>query len=179
MKTYQKVFIATSIDGYIADKNGNIDFLQMIPNPDQNDMGYEKFMNSVDAILMGRKTFETILDFDIPWPYQKKVFVLSNTLDNLDNFTMNQVEIVNGSLKNILNYIAKQGYMTLYIDGGKTIQTFLEEDLINEMIITIIPVVLGGGIPLFGSLSKTLPFSCKKTELFLDSIVQNSFERNK
>jgi dihydrofolate reductase len=74
-------FIATSLDGYIADKNGGLDWLHSIPNPDQNDMGYELFIKHIDALVMGRTTFETVCNFDIDWPYSKPVFVLSRTLE--------------------------------------------------------------------------------------------------
>jgi len=80
MNRTNSVFIATSLDGYIADRNGKIDWLNTIPNPDNNDMGYTEFTKGIDALLMGRKTFETVLGFDGDWPYNKPVFVLSNKL---------------------------------------------------------------------------------------------------
>ena len=80
MKGRNTVFIATSLDGYIADINGGIDWLHEVPNPDNHDMGYKTFTSQIDGIVMGRTTFETVCSFDIEWPYQKKVFVLSNTL---------------------------------------------------------------------------------------------------
>jgi dihydrofolate reductase len=80
MENKNLVFIAKSLDGYIADKDGGIDWLHSIPNPDQIDMGYNKFIDRIDAIVMGRKTYETVCGFDIPWPYTKPVFVVSNTL---------------------------------------------------------------------------------------------------
>jgi dihydrofolate reductase len=69
------VFIATSSDGYIADKNGGLDWLNTVPNPENNDMGYEEFNRGIDALIMGRKTFETVMELDIPWPYDKPVFI--------------------------------------------------------------------------------------------------------
>ncbi|SHJ20520.1 dihydrofolate reductase family protein [Aquimarina spongiae] len=80
MKKTNKVFIATSLDGYIADKDGGIDWLHAIPNPDNIDMRYNEFTSQIDALVMGRTTFETVCGFDIDWPYSKKVFVLSNSL---------------------------------------------------------------------------------------------------
>ena len=80
MEKRNKVFIASSIDGYIADKNGGIDWLQSVPNPDHDDMGYNSFINEVDALVMGRNTFETVCGFDIDWPYSKPVYVLSRSL---------------------------------------------------------------------------------------------------
>ena len=171
------VFIATSIDGFIADRNGEIDWLHSIPNPDNEDMGYNELTGRIDALVMGRKTFETVCGFDMDWPYTKPVFVLSDTLDNIPKKYENNAQLVQGTLKEILEQIHKNGYHRLYIDGGVTIQRFLKEDLIDEMIITIIPMVLGGGVPLFGDLSEVLRFECIHSQVFKNGIVQNHFQR--
>jgi dihydrofolate reductase len=174
-----KVFIATSLDGYIADKDGGIDWLHEIPNPNNIDMGYTSFMSEVDAIIMGRTTFETVFGFDMEWPYLKPVFVLSNTLTSIPSELSGKVTIVNGALKDILSQIHEKGHHKLYIDGGRTIQSFLEEDLIDEMTITVIPTLLGAGSPLFSNLSGRLEFDCTETTIFLEKVVQNHFKRNK
>lgn len=148
MKPQNKVFIATSIDGFIADKNGKIDWLHSIPNPEGNDMGYNTFLSEVDALLMGRVTFDTVCSFDIEWPYEKPVFVLSNQLSEIPKKYQDKAFLVRGSLTNVLESIHVQGYMRLHIDGGSTIQSFLREGLIDSMIITQIPILLGGGTPL-------------------------------
>lgn len=173
------VFIATSLDGYISDKNGGIDWLHSIPNPDGDDMGYTNFMSSVDALVMGRTTFETVCGFDMDWPYVKPIFVLSNTLSEVPEKAKGKAHIVNGSLSGILEKIHQQGYQNLYIDGGKTIQGFLKEDLINEMVITIIPTLLGGGTRLFDELPNPLNFECVETKHFLGKVAQNHFRRLK
>ncbi|WNB17918.1 dihydrofolate reductase family protein [Marivirga arenosa] len=172
-----KVFIATSIDNFIADKNGNIDWLHSIPNPDQDDMGYQQFMNGVDALLMGRNTFDTVSGFDIEWPYEKPVFVLSNSLKQIPDELSGKVELLKGGLNSVLNTIHNKGYSNLYIDGGKLIQSFLKEDLIDEMTITKIPILLGEGVSLFSSLEHSLNFECINTKIYLNSIVQNQFKR--
>ena len=179
MEKKNKVFIATSIDGFIADKNGGIDWLHAIPNPDNIDMGYGEFMAQVDALVMGRATFETVCGFDMDWPYSKPVFVLSNTLSRLPKEYEGKAEQVKGSLKEILEKIHNTGYHRLYIDGGRTIQSFLKEDLIDELTITTIPCILGGGIPLFTELPNTLDFECVESRLFLDKVVQNRFIRKR
>jgi len=171
------VFIATSLDGYIADSNGGIDWLHATPNPDNIDMGYLDFMAQTDALIMGRTTYETVLGFGIDWPYTKPVFVLSTTLQTIPENLKGKVELVNGELKSVLVHIHSKGYKNLYIDGGSTIQSFLREDLIDEMIITKIPILLGGGIPLFGELKQPLNFACTSSQIFLDKIVQNHFVR--
>lgn len=174
-----KIFIATSIDGFIADKKGGIDWLHSIPNPERNDMGYFDFTSGIDAIVLGRLTFETVCNFDIDWPYQKPVFVISNSMSTLPEKYIGKAELVKGTLKEILENIHRKGHFSLYIDGGKIIQSFLKEDLIDEMTITIIPYLLGGGIPLFADLPKRLEFECVDSRMFLGKIVQNYFVRKK
>ena len=174
-----KVFIATSIDGYIADKNGSIDWLHTIPNPDNIDMGYGEFTSQIDALVMGRTTFETVCGFDMDWPYQKPVFVLSNSLKHIHKEYEGKAELVNGTLSEILKKINKKGCYRLYIDGGRTIQSFLKEDLIDEMTVTIIPYLLGEGIPLFTELPSRLEFECVDSKIYLDKVVQNHFVRRK
>ena len=172
-----KVFIATSIDGYIADKDGGIDWLHSIPNPNGDDMGYAAFMEEVDALVMGRNTFEIVCSFDIDWPYTKPVFVLSASLNDIPEKASGQAFIVKGALTNVLNDINSKGYQDLYIDGGSTIQSFLKEDLIDTMIITQIPILLGGGVSLFGKLERPQHFECVETKHFLGKIQQSRFEK--
>ncbi len=179
MEKKNKVFIATSLDGFIADKNGGIDWLHSIPNPDNIDMGYGEFTSQIDALVMGRNTYETICGFDIDWPYQKPVFVLSNSLTNVPEKLKEKVILIKGSLKEVIKQIHENGFYRLYIDGGKTIQSFLKEDLIDEMTITIIPWILGSGIPLFNDLPKRLDFECVNSKIYLEKIVQNYFVRKK
>ena len=179
MEKKNSVYIGTSLDGYIADKQGGLAWLDSIPNPEGVDMGYNAFMSQIDALVMGRNTFETVCGFDIAWPYQKLVFVLSNSLTELPDKFKDKAQLVKGSISEVLEQIHQKGYYRLYIDGGVTIQRFLEEDRIEDMIITIIPVLLGGGTPLFSELSKPLDFECTATKRFLNSIVQNHFKRRK
>ena len=171
------VFIAKSLDGFIAGKNGELDWLHSIPNPDNDDMGYLQLMKEVDAIIMGRITFETVCGFDIKWPYEKHVFVLSNTLQSVPSELNDDVTLINGSLEQVLNQIHQKGYHNLYIDGGSTIQNFLKEDLIDEMRITTIPILLGGGFPLFGDLDHPMQFEHIESKVFLNQIVQDHYKR--
>ncbi|MFT6850685.1 MAG: dihydrofolate reductase [Sphingobacteriales bacterium] len=173
------VFIATSLDGFIADKNGGVDWLHSIPNPDNIDMRYCEFTSEIDALVIGRISYETVCGFDIEWPYNKPVFVLSNTLTSIPEKLKDKVFLKKGPLKEILSEIHTLGYNNLNIDGGQTIQSFLKEDLIDEMTITIIPYLLGGGIPLFGELQNRLGFKCVETQIYLDQVVQNRFIRNR
>jgi dihydrofolate reductase len=174
-----KVFIARSLDGYIADRKGGLDWLHMVPNPEHKDLGYEDFIKGIDAIVMGRVTFETVCSFDIEWPYDKPVFVLSRSMDLVPEKYRDKAELVNGSLPGILDQIHKKGHRRLYIDGGGTIQSFLREDLVDELIITTIPILLGGGSPLFGVLPKELEFEHVSSALYLDEVVQDTYRRKR
>jgi dihydrofolate reductase len=177
MNAVNKVFIASSLDGFIADRNGGLDWLNLIPNPDHKDLGYESFMNAVDAIVMGRHTFDTVCSFDMDWPYHKPVFVLSSSLVSAPEDLQDKVEFLKGSPGEVLEQIHRKGYSRLYIDGGVTIQNFLKEDLIDEIIITTIPILLGGGAPLFGELPDSLEFEHVKSTLYLDAMVQDHYKR--
>lgn len=179
MKTSNRVFIATSLDGFIADAQGGIGWLDTFPEINQVDTGYAAFTADIDALVMGRNTLETVCGFDMDWPYQKPVFVLSNSLTELPEKALGKAELVRGELSEILETIHGKGYSKLYIDGGKTIQSFLLADLIDELNVTVIPVLLGSGIPLFGPLTNPLVFECKKTTLFFDKVVQNQFVRRR
>lgn len=173
------VFIAKSLDGYIADSNDELDWLQIVPNPDKLDFGYEKFINRVDALVMGRVTFEIVCSFDCDWPYKIPVFVLSSSLDLISEEYKEKAEIVSGTLSEIIKKLNSKGYSQLYIDGGATIQSFLKEDLIDEIIVTTIPILLGGGTSLFGELPNNMEFEHVESILYLDAIVQNCYIRKR
>jgi len=179
METKNTVFIAQSLDGYIADKNGGLEWLETIPNPERKDMGYLPFMERIDAIVMGRSTYEVVRNFGIPWPYTKPVFVLSHTIGSLPAELKGKVELLKGEVTEVLQSIRSKGYARLYIDGGVTIHNFLKEDLIDELIISRIPILLGGGIPLFKDFPNELVFKHIKSELFLNEIVQDHYERKR
>ncbi|WP_276391779.1 dihydrofolate reductase family protein [Eudoraea chungangensis] len=171
------VFIATSIDGYIADKNDGLEWLNAVPNPNNDDMGYVEFIKEIDALVMGRNTFETVLGFDVDWPYDKPVFVLSNKLKVIPVSHKEKAFLLKGNLGEILDQIHQKGFTRLYIDGGATIRSFLQEDLIDEMALSTIPVLLGGGSPLFNGLPKELKFELVKSKTYINQITQNHYKR--
>jgi dihydrofolate reductase len=171
------VFIGTSLDGYIADKDGGLDFLHSIPNPNQDDLGYLDFMDSIDALLMGRKTYQTVLGFGGRWPYNKPVYVLTNTLTSLPEYLQDKVELISGSVRQVVAQLNSRGLEHLYIDGGKLIQSFLKEDMIDEIIITQVPILLGGGTPLFKNLTAHLTFELIGTKVLLNAMVQSHYKR--
>lgn len=172
------VYIATSLDGFIATSDGGLDWLEEIPNPEQNDYGYAEFIKSIDAIVMGRKTFEKVITFG-QWIYDKPVFILSNSLTELPEHFLGKAEIVRGDMKKIITQLNQKGYKNLYIDGGRVIQSFLQEDLIDEMIVTRVPVLLGKGISLFGELEQHLQFRNKKTQIYSNDLVKSHYIRDR
>jgi dihydrofolate reductase len=176
MTTY--VYIARSLDGFIADKDGNIDWLNNIPNPESNDFGFNEFMNHIDAVVMGRNTFEKVVSFGV-WPYNKPVYIISTSLNSLPQKYSGKAEILNLNPSQIIEKLKKDGMKYLYIDGGALIQSFLSEDLIDELIITTIPILLGGGIPLFGKLHNRLKFRHIKIEVLINSLVKSYYQRQR
>jgi dihydrofolate reductase len=172
------VYIATSLDGYIATEDKGLDWLNDIPNPDNSDFGFTEFMDKMDALVMGRKTFDMVLSFG-EWPYSKPVFVLSNSVTEVAPAMTGKAEFINGSPAEITTRLQNKGYANLYIDGGRTIQSFLRDDLIDELIITKLPVLLGGGIPLFASLDTELKFEHKETMVLNNYLVKSHYLRNR
>lgn len=173
------VFIAASLDGYIATKDGGIEWLNDIPNPENSDFGYQAFCDRIDGIVMGRNTFEKVLSF-AEWPYPKTVFILSNRLSEIPpHLDRSKIEIVKGDLIILCEQLKERGYQNLYIDGGITIQNFLQQDLIDEMIIANIPILLGNGHPLFGYLDCPLKFRHAQTEIYSNGIVQSYYIRDR
>jgi dihydrofolate reductase len=170
------VYIAASLDGFIAKKNGSIEWLYEVPNPEESDYGFGDFMNTIDAIVMGRKTFELVSTFG-KWPYKKKVFVLSNTLKKVNVNLADKVEIINGNPETVISLLNSRNYKNLYIDGGITIQKFLRNDLIDEIIITRIPILLGRGIPLFAELAKEQKYEHIKTEIYNNTLVKSHYRK--
>lgn len=171
------VFIAKSLDGYIAGKNGELDWLGAIPNPDNVEMGFASLMQEIDAIVMGKTTFEVVCNFSGDWPYTKPVIVLSNSLKEVPEKLHQSVSIMKGDPQEVISALHKKGYFKLYIDGGRTVQEFLKADLIDELRITTIPILLGGGFPLFGDLDRPLEFDHIESKVFLNQIVQNCYRR--
>jgi dihydrofolate reductase len=166
------VFIATSLDGFIAREDGGLDWL---PADGGEPHGYDEFIATVDAIVIGRKTFETVLGFGA-WPYtQQQVIVLSASMANLHAPAGAACELMAGPPEEIVGRLTQRGMKHLYIDGGVTIQRFLRAGLIQRLIITRIPVLLGSGIPLFGPLAKDIRFEHVGTRWFPSGMVQSEY----
>ena len=173
------VYIATSLDGYIADRDGGLEWLDSVPNPENLDLGWGDFMARIDALVMGRNSFDTVCGFDLPWPYEKPVFVLSNSLTEVPEEYRDHAELVCGDVREVVARLHERGYSNLYIDGGQTIQGFLQQDLIDELIITQLPVLLGDGVPLFGQLAQPLAFEYVGSTPLLNAMVQSHYRRKR
>ncbi len=167
------VFIGTSVDGFIARSNGDLDFL---PEGGGEPHGYNEFIASVDAIVIGRKTFETVLAFDT-WPYgDKRVVVLSSRPVDLSAVRGGVVEQMGGPPAEIVSQLAARGVHNLYIDGGITIQGFLRAGVIQCLIITRVPVLIGDGIPLFGTLPRDVRLRHVATRHYPSGLVQSEYQ---
>jgi dihydrofolate reductase len=174
MKTI--VYIGTSLDGFIARRDGDIDWLVQFEKPVRDD--FAAFIKKIDAIVMGRGTFEKVLTFP-SWPYKKKVFVLSTRLKRTPPKLEGKVSILSLKPKALLKNLSNRGFSNIYIDGGKVIQGFLRDDCIDEMIITRVPLLIGNGIPLFGHLGGDLRFKHIQTKVFPNGLVMSRYKRNR
>ena len=166
------VFIGTSLDGFIARHNGSFDFL---PVGGGEPHGYEEFFASVDALVIGRKTFEVVQAFP-EWPYgDKRVVVLSSRSLDLSGVRSANVEQMSGAPTEIVAKLAATGAHHLYIDGGITIQEFLRAGLIQRLIITRVPVLIGEGIPLFGKLPHDVKLRHMSTQQYASGLVKSEY----
>ena len=172
------VFIATSLDGFISRKDGNIDWLNdasaTVPNGE--DTGFGDFMSSIDALVMGRNTFEQVLSFEGEWPYgDTPVIVLSRTLKSIPENAPDTVSITADDPTTLVQRLSVEGFNHLYIDGGLTIQSFLAAGLIDEITITAIPIILGEGKPLFGPLSGDVKLELISSQGYEFGFVQSKY----
>jgi dihydrofolate reductase len=166
------VFIATSLDGFIAREDGALDWL---PTDGGEPHGYDEFIATVDAIVIGRNTFETVLSFEA-WPYgTKPVIVLSTTPEALRAPDGAVCDMMAGTPAEVVARLSARGFKHLYVDGGLTIQGFLKAGLIQRLIITRIPVLLGRGIPLFGPLSHDVRLEHVGTRSYPSGMVQSEY----
>ncbi|WP_165220108.1 dihydrofolate reductase family protein [Aquisphaera insulae] len=171
------VFVATSIDGYIARPDGSLDWLDraretMSPG---EDCGFGDFLASVDAVVLGRRTFEKVLSFP-DWPYESKpVWVLSESLEEPPAGRWESVRILSKPPADVVRLAENYHFDRLYIDGGRAIQSFLSARLITDLTITTIPILLGSGLPLFGPTSGDVRLSHVFTRVYDFGFVQNRY----
>jgi len=171
------VYVATSVDGYIAGPDGAIDWLARPEyRPEHLEgLSYEAFIATVDGLVMGRHTFETVQGFT-PWPYEGvPVTVLTGKPLSVPPTLADRVAVDGGEPADVVRRLADKGHRQLYVDGGITIQRFLAAGLVDSIIITQIPILLGAGIPLFGPTCPETPLSLTDTAVSKNGMVQFAY----
>lgn len=164
------VYIATSLDGYIANAAGSTNFLSMVEVPGE-DYGYAEFERTVDGLVIGRNTYESALAFS-SWPYTKRVVVLTNATDRTPQ---HGEEFFSGDVRELAAKLGREGLRHLYVDGGATIRSFIAAGLVDDLTISIIPVLLGSGIPLFTGGLERQQLSLTGSRSFDSGLVQLSY----
>ena len=167
------VFCGVSVDGFLARPDHTLDFLDA---GGQEPHGFEEFYASVDVIVIGRRTFEVVLTFG-GWPYGKKpVVVLSTRPVDFSSVKNGVVEQMAGEPAEIVTRLNDRGFKNAYIDGGLTIQCFLAAGLIDRLVITRVPILIGSGIPLFGPLPRDITLNHVATRSYKAGLVQSEYE---
>ena len=169
------VFIAVSLDGYIARQDGDIGWLLQRDDPTE-DHGYAAFIADKDWIVMGRGSYEKVLTFD-EWPYDRSVLVLSRQLTDtpVPEALKGKVQFSGRAPKEVMDDLAAQNAHRVYLDGGQLIQSFLREGLVTDIVITTVPVLLGCGKPLFGSLQQDIDLTLISSRSFPSGLVQSHY----
>ncbi len=174
-----KLFIAATIDGFIARDDGSLDWLDSLPNPNKIDHGYAEFYKDIGTVVIGRKTYEEVLGFGVEWPYANcKTYVVTSK-DNYRTQTEN-TEVINSISAQNIEVIKTASAKDIWVVGGGEIITgFLNYNLIDEVILCIIPVILGKGIPLFPNNPRETLFELKKSEQFETGAVALHYKKNR
>lgn len=169
-----KLYIACSLDGYIAREDGSIDWLTEYDNNSETDYGYSEFYASVGTVLMGRKTYEQVLGFG-DWPYaDKKTYVFTGQKEPL--LREKNVEFVSGNVREFTRQLKENTDKDIWLVGGsQLIKAFLEEDLVDDMIVFIVPIILGGGIPLFDRIGKEIKLKMTNTERYESGLLRTEY----
>ncbi len=169
------VFIATSLDGFIARANGDLDWLPAGGSAsDDIENGFQEFLATVDTCVMGRHTFEKVLTLG-PWPYPDKPTVVLTSRAGPPAPPGANVEFLGGAPADIAARLAERGARHVYVDGGVTIRRFLDAGLIERLIVTRIPILLGGGISLFGAMGREIPLEHVATRRYPGGLVQSEY----
>lgn len=169
------VFIATSLDGFIAREDGDIGWLLSRDDPDE-DHGYADFIAGMDGLVMGRGSYEAVSRFDA-WPYDKPVVVLSRSLAGtaVPEVLLGRVRFVDLTPSAAMEMLAIEGWRHVYVDGGRVVQSFLRDGLIQDLVITQVPVLIGQGLRLFGSLDRDVALHHLGTTTFPSGLVQSKY----
>lgn len=170
-----KLYIATSLDGFIAREDGSIDWLTEYENNPESDYGYSEFYSSIGTVLMGRKTYEQVLGFG-NWPYkEKRSYVFTRQKESLHRES--NVEFVSGNIREFVHKLKENAEEDIWLVGGsQLIKVFLEENLVQDLIIFIVPIILGSGIPLFDHIGKEIKFQTLRVEKYENGLVRMEYE---
>ncbi len=170
------VFVGASVDGFLARKGGRMDFLA---EEEAGPYGFEEFMATVDAHVIGRKTFDWVCrsmrQHAGGWPFDKPVFVLSRRPGRLRIPKGAKCEVIRGTPGHVISLLARRGFRSIYVDGGTTIQGFLRAGRVDRLIVTRVPVLIGAGIPLFGSIPHDLRLQHVRTRVIRRRFVQTEY----
>lgn len=170
------VFIAISLDGFIARLNGDVNWLMERDDPSE-DHGYGDFIADIDLIVMGRGTYEKVLELG-PWPYDRPVLVMSAKLSEtpVPDALVGKVNFTSAQPIELMAELASQDVRRVYVDGGKLVQAFLREGLISDLVITVAPVLLGQGRPLFGAMEADVDLELVSSRSFPSGLVQSTYK---
>ncbi|USG62881.1 dihydrofolate reductase family protein [Sneathiella marina] len=170
------IYIAVSLDGFIAREDGDLDWL-MKQAVEGEEHGYDAFMDTIDGIVMGRNSYEKVLTFG-DWPYKKPVVVLSRSMSPADipAELADRVSVSSKTPEGVLTELAEIGWRSVYVDGGQIIQAFLRAGLVKDMLLTRIPILLGTGIPLFGPLEQDIDLHHMETVPYPSGLVSSKYE---
>ncbi|OJW80215.1 MAG: dihydrofolate reductase [Bacteroidetes bacterium 46-16] len=173
MKKKVILYIAMSLDGYIARENNELDFLKIVERAGE-DYGYYDFIKNIDTVVMGRKTYDMVLDFGIPFPHKdKKCYVLTRSKSGSDE----NVTFYNGALDKLISELRRKEGKDIFIDGGaETVNELLQLKLIDKLIISVIPVLLGNGIKLFNGGRPEQKLELLRSSTFSSGLVQLWYE---
>ncbi len=173
--TIGHVFMATSLDGFVARRDHSLDWL-MKQNTEGEDQGYNDFIAGVDGIIMGRGSFQNVLTFD-QWPYEKLVIVMSKSLtqDDVPKDLSGKVRVTTLEPKELMELLEAEGWKHAYVDGGKIVQSFIKAGLIEDITVTIIPILIGDGLRLFGEINGDIDLSLLESRSFQSGLVQNHY----
>jgi dihydrofolate reductase len=175
--TSAHVYIGTSLDGFIARADGDISWLTKFADADAID-AYNEFIATIDVIIIGRGTFETVLGFP-SWPYNKPVFIMSRTVKDMPADLREKAVVSSLAPIELLAHLSDQGFKAAYVDGGKVIQSFLAADLIDSLTVAKVPVLIGSGLRLFESLDTDLNFEHVRTSSYSNGLVRSYYQRSR
>jgi dihydrofolate reductase len=166
-------YIASSLDGKIARLNGDVSWLEQVPNPNKEDYGYSAFLNAVGITLMGNKTYQEVLGFGIEFPYKDKINYVFTTNSALKKDEY--VTYVSEDIPSFVRQLKTQKEDIWLIGGGAIIALLLEHQLVDEIRLFVMPILLGAGIPLVQPLSKDIPLQLKTTKTYNSGVVELTY----